>query len=78
MNHTTLDLRYGAIESVVCHQDSSSKPLVIPLYIVQLFALRSSSHCKYALSWLNAVHMHNLKLELSLMCHRTSSSWQVN
>lgn len=34
VNHTTLDLRYGAIASVVCHQDSSSKQLVIPLYIV--------------------------------------------
>ena len=48
----------------MCCQDSTSKPLVIPLYTgdsavfcIQLFASRGSSHCKHdvgALSWLNA------------------------
>ena len=43
----------------MCRQDSTSKPLVIPLYVicVQLFVLRASSRCKQdvgALSWLNA------------------------
>ena len=43
----------------MCRQDSTSKLLVIPLYVicVQLFASRASSRCKHdvgALSWLNA------------------------
>ena len=50
---------HRAVQSVVSgHQDSTSKPLVIPLYIIcmQLFASRASSRCKHdvcALSWLN-------------------------
>ena len=44
---------HRAVRSVVCRQDSTSKPLVI-LFCVQLFASRASSRCKHdvgALSW---------------------------
>ena len=38
-----------AVQSVVCHQDSTSKPLVVPLSVmlVQLLASRALSCCKH-------------------------------
>ena len=37
-----------AVQSVVCHQDSTLKLLVAPLHItVQLFASRAVSHCEH-------------------------------
>ena len=38
-----------AVQSVVCHQDSTSKPLVVPLSVmlVQLLVSRASSCCKH-------------------------------
>ena len=38
-----------------CHQDSTSKLLVVPLYVI-IYAIMASSHWKHdigALSWLN-------------------------
>ena len=52
---TSCSRRHGAVRGVLCCQDSTSKRLVIILYIiVKLFALRASSHCNHdtgALSW---------------------------
>ena len=38
-----------AVQSVVCRQDSTSKPLVVPLYVIvcELFASRASSRGKH-------------------------------
>ena len=46
---------HGAVQSVVCHQDLTSKPMVAPLKVI-ICPLRASSHCKHdmgTLSWLN-------------------------
>ena len=48
---------HGAVQSVVCHQDLTSKLLHGGSIVVQLFASRASSRCKHdmgTLSWLNA------------------------
>ena len=49
----------GAIQNVLCRQDSTLKPLVVSLYIVvcPVICLRASSRCKHdmgAHSYLNA------------------------
>ena len=52
---TPCSLWHGTVQSVVCHQDSTSKLLVVLLYITacQLFASSRYKHDMGALSWLN-------------------------
>ena len=48
-----------AVQSVLCHQDSTSNLVVVPLYVTAcpIICFKASSHCKCdidALLWLNA------------------------
>ena len=62
MSYTcTLTVIYGTIQSGVCHQYSTSNPLVVPL-CVQLFASRASSRCKHDMGQ-DGLHIFVVKCE---------------
>ena len=53
--------RYGAVQSIVCHQYLTLKSLVVPLYgIVQSFALRALSHFKHDMGILSRLNAETL------------------
>ena len=69
-----------AVQSVLCHQDSTSNLVVVPLYVTvcPIICFKASSHCKRdidALLWLNAEMLERVPIPLFVKTCKIFRPW---